>query len=121
MILNNKFEIGQELYTVIRKPIDYDCPICKAEGKFNHNGYDVKCPKCQGVGKLTDSKILWSVDENKVTVRSLRANIHENTQSIRYNVNSMTFNIHKRPEHQLFVTKEEAEQFCYDNNNAIVA
>jgi hypothetical protein len=50
----------------------------------------------------------------------MRVNIHsEENQTIRYNLRSKEFNIHKRPEHQLFVTTEEAERFCYDNNNAI--
>ena len=88
MELKKKFEIGQEVYTVIRKPIQYDCPVCSGTGKFNHNGYDVRCPHCNGSGKLTDKKTLWSVVENKVSIRSIRANVHsKESQNIKYKVN----------------------------------
>lgn len=119
MNLNNKFDIGQELYTVIRTPIKYDCPICKGEGKFNHNGYDVKCPKCQGTGKLEDSKTIWNVAP-KVRIRSIKANIHStNQQTIKYMLDCNEIYIKSRPEPQLFDTIKEAEQFCYDNNHPI--
>lgn len=121
MELRNKFEIGQEVYTVIRKPIQYDCPVCNGTGKFNHNGYDVKCPHCNGVGKLTDKKTLWNVVENKVSIRSIRANIHgADLQSIKYKVSCKSdYRIDSRPESQLFFTVEEAEKFCYIGNHPI--
>lgn len=120
MELRNKFEIGQEVYTVIRKPIQYDCPVCNGTGKFNHNGYDVKCPHCNGSGKLTDNKTLWNVVDGKVTIGSIRANIHSNNgQSIKYKVHSKDEYINSRPESQLFLTIKEAEKFCYDGNHPV--
>jgi len=123
MILNNKFEIGQDVYTVIRKPIQYDCPLCNGTGKFNHNGYDVKCPHCIGSGKLFDSKTLWNVVEENVIIRSIKANIHGvDSQTLKYKVSCKSdYRINSRPQSQLFLTIEEAEKFCYDNNHAIVA
>jgi len=121
MELRNKFEIGQEVYTVIRKPIQYNCPVCDGSGKFNHNGYDVKCPHCNGSGKLYDKKTLWNVVEDKVSIRTIRANIHSSGgQSIKYKVNcNNDYRINSRPESQLFLTLEEAEKFCYDNNHPV--
>lgn len=120
MELGNKFNIAQEVYTVIRKPIQYDCPVCSGTGKFNHNGYDVKCPHCYGAGKLTDKKTLWNVVEDKVIVRSIRASIHSNEcQNIKYKVTSKSEYINSRPESQLFLTIDEAEKFCYDGNHPI--
>lgn len=120
MELKNKFEIGQEVYTVIRKPIQYDCPVCSGTGKFTHNGYDVKCPHCFGTGKLSDVKTLWNVVDGKVTIGNIRANIHSiESQSIKYKVYSNTEYIKSRPESQLFETLEDAEKFCYDGNNAV--
>jgi len=122
MELRNKFNVGDEAYTVIRKPIQYDCPVCDGTGKFNHNGYNVKCPHCCGTGKLTDKKTLWNVVEEKVTIGSIRVNIHSNNgQSIKYKVycKNVLYTINSRPESQLFLTIEEAEKFCYDGNNPI--
>lgn len=36
--VNNKFEIGEEVYTCVRVPVKYKCPICEGQGKFMHNG-----------------------------------------------------------------------------------
>lgn len=121
MELRNKFEIGQKLYTVIRKPIQYDCPVCIGTGKFNHNGYDVRCPHCSGAGKLYDKKTLWNVVEDKVKIKSIRVNIHgDNLQNIKYKVDCQSnYEIKSRPETQLFTELEEAEKFCYDNNNPL--
>ena len=120
MELHNKFEVGQELYTVIRTPIEYKCPVCEGTGKFSHNGYDVRCPHCIGVGKLTDTRTLWSVTE-PVKIKSIKASIYKDTQCIKYNLDSLnnSFVINRRPELQLFVNKEDAEKFCYDNNHPI--
>ncbi len=30
--VNNKFEIGEECYSVYRKPTHYECPICNGIG-----------------------------------------------------------------------------------------
>lgn len=120
MELRVKFEVGQELYTVIRKPIQYNCPVCNGTGKFNHNGYDVKCPHCNGIGKLTGSKTMWNVVEDKVFIKSIRANIWKEYQTIKYNVSCKSdYPIRNRPESQLFLTLEEAEKFCYDNNHLV--
>ena len=40
--IDNKFEIGEECYSVYRKPIHYKCPICEGTGRFLHNGYEYR-------------------------------------------------------------------------------
>ena len=119
MELHNKFEVGQELYTVIQTPIECKCPVCEGTGKFNHNGYDVRCPHCIGTGKLTDD-IAWSVTD-PVRIKSIQAKIYKDMQCIKYNLDSLNncFEINRRPENKLFVSKEEAEKFCYDWNHPI--
>ena len=41
--INNKFEIGQEVYLIEKK----QCPVCNGKGSFYHNGYYIECPKCK--------------------------------------------------------------------------
>ena len=120
MELQNKFEVGQEVYTVIRTPIEYSCPICEGTGKFSHNGYEVRCPHCIGTGKLTDTKTLWTVTE-LVRIKSIKATIYKDSQFIKYNLDSMNnpYTINRRPEEQIFVNKEDAEKFCYTYNHPV--
>ena len=46
--VENKFEIGEECYSVYRKPTHYKCPICEGNGKFKYNGYEI-CVKIVAV------------------------------------------------------------------------
>ena len=39
--VENKFEIGEECYSVYRKPTHYKCPICEGNGKFPYKGYEI--------------------------------------------------------------------------------
>ena len=41
--VENKFEIGEECYSVYRKPTHYKCPICEGNGKFPYKGYEIWC------------------------------------------------------------------------------
>jgi len=122
MNLNNKFNIGEEVYIIIRKPISYNCPICEGTGKFEHNNYMVRCPHCQGVGKLTDKKTLWKAIEKPVKIRTIKASINsELSQSIKYKIDSLHSGeyVDSRPESQLFNTVEEARHIAYEYNHPI--
>lgn len=118
--INNRFNIGDELYTIVRKPIKYDCPVCDGSGVFVHNGYDVKCPHCNGSGKVSDNKTLWCVADEKVKVRRIIASIWENVITCKYKVyyNGMDCNITNRGENSLFRNKELAEQACKELNTS---
>ena len=39
ILVENKFNIGDECYTGYRQPVKYKCPICEGNGVFTHNGY----------------------------------------------------------------------------------
>ena len=52
--VNNKFDIGEECYSVYRKPTHYKCPICEGNGKFPYKGYEIWCKNCNGSGKVTN-------------------------------------------------------------------
>ena len=138
MILNNKFEIGQEVYTTYRKPIEYDCVVCKGEGKFAYNGYEVKCPHCYGTGKLTDKKTLSSPVPHPLKIKGIKASIgkkvvmtdgmyiatDELNQSIKYTfehswVDKDRVHIKSRPQEYMFETMEEAERSAYEQNRPI--
>lgn len=118
-IVENKFEIGEECYSVYRKPIHYKCPICEGKGRFEYNGYDVWCRNCNGSGKLHNPKqSIMAVC--KVRIRRIIASICTDQITVKYKVDGVDEfkfkNIRNRSEESLFKTKEEAEKYCVDVN-----
>ena len=117
--VENKFEIGEECYSVYRKPTHYKCPICEGNGKFPYKGYEIWCKNCNGSGKLHYPKqSVMAVC--KVKVRRLIASIWEDQITIKYKVDGVDefklVNVRNRGENNLFKTKEEAEKYCVDVN-----
>ena len=117
--VENKFEIGEECYSVYHKPTHYKCPICEGNGKFPYKGYEIWCKNCSGSGKLHNSK-QYVMAVCKVKVRRLNASIWQNQITIKYKVDSVDefklMNVRNRVENNLFKTKEEAEKYCVDFN-----
>lgn len=108
--VDNKFEVGEKAFTVYRVPVTYKCPICEGNGKFEHNGYEVQCKKCNGLGKLHDAhSTLLSTTE--VTISSVKISWNGTNISIRYKVYSSK-NVRNRSEETMFKTLEETEKYC---------
>ena len=108
--VENKFEIGEECYSVYRKPTHYKCPICEGNGKFPYKGYEIWCKNCSGSGKLHNPKqSVMAVC--KVKVRRLIASIWQDQITIKYKVDGVDefklVNVRNRGENNLFKTKEE--------------
>ena len=117
--VENKFEIGEECYSVYRKPTHYKCPICEGNGKFPYKGYEIWCKNCSGSGKLHNPKqSVMAVC--KVKVRRLIVSIWQDQITIKYKVDGVDefklLNVRNRGENNLFKTKEEAEKYCVDVN-----
>lgn len=113
-LVDNKFKVGEECYTVYKKPIHYKCPICEGNGKFQHNGYDVWCKKCNGSGKIHDPR-QTVLTVCKVKVRRIDVGIgNDEDMNIKYRLNSVDKNIkvNRRNENNLFKTYEEANENC---------
>ena len=122
--VENKFEIGEECYSVYRKPTHYKCPICEGNGKFPYKGYEIWCKNCSGSGKLHNPKqSVMAVC--KVKVRRLIASIWQDQITIKYKVDGVDefklVNVRNRSENNLFKTEEEAEKYCVDVNTKEVS
>lgn len=116
--VENKFEIGEECYSVYRKPTHYKCPICDGNGKFMYNGYDIWCKNCSGTGRLHNQK-QSVLAVCKVMVRRIIASICNEQTTIKYKANCVDDiykNINSRSENNLFKTVEEAEKYCIEVN-----
>lgn len=117
-IIDNKFEIGEECYTVYRKPIHYTCPICEGSGKFLHNGYEVWCKNCSGSGKLHNAH-QFVMDVCTVKVRRIITSIFNSEITIKYRIDVIDDSrarINSRSETTMFKTLDEAAQYCADVN-----
>ena len=115
--INNKFDIGEECYTVGREFIECECPVCKGLGKIIYNDYEIKCKQCDSSGKIkTNQTILTTC---KVKVRRIVASIWKNQITIKYKVDCVDDiykNIRNRSEESLFKTLEEAKDYCKSVN-----
>ena len=113
--IDNKFELGEECWSVYREKIKYKCPICSGEMEITYKGYKIPCPECDGNGFEESSK--YALTHCKVKIKRVIASIGENEVDIRYNVepigkNRFNINVKHRNESMLFKTEEEAESFC---------
>ena len=110
--INNKFEIGEQCYSVYRVPVKYECPICKGEGEFEHNGYKIRCHNCDGTGQAHHNKETL-LDVCKVQINSIKVSItNDNTITVRYKVSGIGCNARNRAETTLFKSLEKAEEYC---------
>ena len=112
--IDNNFEIGKEYYSVIRTPIVSECPICKGQGKFTYNGYEINCKQCCSTGKITvpNQTVLMPC---KVKVRRIKATIWSGKIQIKYvvdNVDNKLISVKNRSQNNLFNTLEEVEEYC---------
>ena len=113
ILVENKFNIGDECYTGYRQPVKYKCPICEGNGEFTHNGYSVKCSNCCGTGNLHNSRQFILV-VGKVKINKVVATFNGEEVTVKYKVLAIdaNCNIKNRIETTLFKTAEEAEEFC---------
>jgi Zn finger protein HypA/HybF involved in hydrogenase expression len=114
-VVENKFDIDEEVYLIKQVPVKYDCPVCQGKGRFVHNNYEMKCPKCHGEGKLCDDKIkIWEVMDGTYKIYSCKVNFNGSYQTVRYKVSG--FN---RAEENIFKSKEDAQKKCFLLNTGI--
>lgn len=113
--ISNKFEIGEEVYTGVRVPVKYKCPICEGQGKFMHNEYEVRCSNCCGSGKLHNSH-QFLLEPVKVRIRRINASIWKDVVTVKYKVDCNEANVRNRSESTLFRSLEDAERYCKECN-----
>ena len=91
ILVENKFNIGDECYTGYRQPVKYKCPICEGNGVFTHNGYSVKCSNCCGTGNLHNSRQFILV-VGKVKINKVVATFNGEEVMVKYKVSAIDTN-----------------------------
>ena len=106
MQINNKFEIGQEVYILEKR----QCSICNGMGKFYYQGYEMECPRCKEY-KAGRYKVM----EGSYKITGIKINTRNGVDfSIRYNAEG-----NKRPENRVFATYEGAVAACEKLNKEL--
>lgn len=115
-VVDNKFNVGEECYSIYRGSTSVECPICEGTKKILYKGYTIHCNKCSYDGKIyTPEFVVCKVKVKRIrTSRFLKEN-GEEANDIRYVITPIeptTMKGKKREEGKLFKTREEAEEFC---------
>lgn len=106
--INNKFNIGDEVYTIKAEPLEYTCDLCKGNGFIVYEEKKIRCPHCHGLKTISSDNLkVWRVIHEKLIVSSIKANINEYSCIIRYNLSGL-----KRAEQNVFKTFDEAQERC---------
>ena len=111
--IDNKFEPGEECWTVYRMKTKYKCLVCEGAGKFTYNGYEIPCRQCEQTG-LIENWAQTVLTVGTVRVGKIIVNINDDV-NIKYKVHPVdtdTYKIKNRSEKALFKTREEAEEYC---------
>lgn len=113
--IDNKFEPGEECWTVFRKNIKYKCPVCEGAGKFTYNGYEIPCRQCEQTG-LVRNYMQTVLGVGVVHISKVIVNINRDRDvNIKYKVypvDTEGYKVKNRSEKSLFKTREEAEEYC---------
>lgn len=119
--VNSRFGIGAKVFAIWNRAMEFECPICKGEGSFIHNGYKVRCTRCYG-GKLHTDEKLWQVDTEPMEVFGIKISINqEGKESISYTLHNANGRSRKRSDKNCFATIEEAQAYCDSLNVEIRA
>lgn len=120
--IDNKFEIGQEVYVIWKVKVKRPCSACNGEGHKVIDGHKFYCSKCNGEGYLRyESKKEYQVIGLKTvtlvkSITQLQGKEQIPQTVITYNVGSEGMTLKEVPEHHLFVSCDEAITVCGDLN-----
>lgn len=122
MVIENKFNIGDEVYVIQKVKIKNPCSACNGDGYKIIDGNKFYCSKCYGERYLWhETKKEYQVIGLKTvtlvkSITQLQAKERIPQTVITYNVGNECMTIKEVPEHHLFDTKEEAEARCKELN-----
>lgn len=111
--LKNKYCIGEEVYTGMKIPAHYKCPICEGNGKFYYRGFEIRCTNCNGTGVIHKH---FEMKPVKVKIRRIDISIMGAREEIKYRLDNNSANIKMRSERAVFKTYDDAENYCMECN-----
>lgn len=118
MQIDNKFEIGQEVYVIRKVKVKRPCYACNGEGHKIIDGHRFYCSRCGGEGFLRyETKKEYQVIGLKTitlvkTITQPQGKELVPKTVVTYNVENDGGNLKEVPEHHLFINGEEAIKYC---------
>lgn len=122
MVIDNKFNIGDEVYVIQKVKIKNPCFACNGAGHKIIDGNKFYCSKCNGEGyfRYETKKEYQVIGLKTVTlvksITQLQGKELVPKTVVTYNVGNECMTLKEVPEHHLFTTKEEAEARCKELN-----
>ena len=116
--INNKFEVGQEVYIIQKVRVKEDCPACNGEGHIIIDGNRFSCVTCYGTGRLHGQKKTHEVIGKKVIIKIKTYTYRNNgVGEMRTEVKYIFENGYEFTDAKLFLTEGEANAECDRLNN----
>lgn len=116
--IDNKYELGQEVYVIKKARVSHKCPACDGIGYKMFNDYKFSCSECYGRGKLYDNKKIYMAHEKDKIDRIKIFRYFENGE-LKTVVKYKLKNGDEFVERSLFATREEAEARCKELNELL--
>lgn len=117
--INNKFEIGQEVYVIQKCRVKDKCPACKGEGQIVVDGNRFSCVTCYGTGRLHGQKKTYQVVGKDIIdkIKTYSYRLHNGADGIKTVVKYALKDGTDYTDAKLFLTEEEANAECDRLNN----
>lgn len=120
MELNNKYEIGDKVYSYSKKHLQETCKLCNGDTvitvKTSKGEKTLDCVECHGFGYKTSHFQKYTVDEGIYTVKAIKANIDKNKINIKYSLVDDNGRKINRAEPSIFKDKNIVESKCKEMN-----
>ena len=113
LYVDNKFEIGQEVYIVQKAREDFICPACNGDGHIIVNENRFSCVSCYGTGLLHGKKSYQLVGKDVIDkIKTYSYRLHNGTNGIKTVVKYAFKDGTDYTDAKLFLTEEEANAEC---------
>lgn len=112
--IDNKFEIGQEVYVIRKERVKEQCPACKGKGQIIVDGNRFSCVTCYGTGRLHGQKKTYQVVGKDIIdkIKTYSYRLHNGTDGIKTIVKYAFKDGTDYTDAKLFLTEEEANAEC---------
>lgn len=122
--VDNKYEIGQEVYIVQKGQSKEKCPACNGQGYKIIDGNKFSCVKCYGTGHLRGKSIYQIIGKDTIDrIKTYKYRLHNRTNNIKIKTIVQYGFRGSRDDYtdaKLFLTEEEAIATCEKlNGNAV--
>lgn len=120
MNINNKFNIGDKVYSISKQMVNNVCPVCNGDKniivKNSKNETEMVCMNCRGRGFLGTGEKQYAVDSEESNISSFKVAVATGKVTIKYTLRKKEGNKISRAESNIFKDLESAKIRCAELN-----